>query len=141
MKQPWNVKCIIQLQPKRPWLPSRGAQVLPVSEMEVQALRVGSLKSFAVSVFPLTLPPSWLFVSLPPTLSVSPTPIPYQSVHLAESGSPTVSHFWLLLFAHHRLSNSLPPTLFFSLSISLSLLLSPSPFVSASLPSSSFSRS
>ena len=107
--------------------------------MKVQAVEgeeLGVICSLSLSSQP-SLPP-WLFVSL-----FAPSLPSAQSVQLAESGSllstsPSncLSHFCLLLFDHHLLSNSLTLSFPLSVSLSLSLSLSPSPFVSASLSAS-----
>lgn len=144
MKQSWNVKCIIQLQPRCPTLPSRGAQVPLLSEMKVQAAGGGCgagshLWSLSFSSPPL--PPGSFSLSVRPSLS--PALSLGQIVQLAESGSllPTLlssclSHFWLLLFAWY-LSDSLPLTLFPTLCLPSLLLLS----LCLSFPPSSSSRS
>lgn len=143
MKRSWNVKCIIQLQPRCPTLPSRGAQVPLLSEMKVQAAGGGCgagshLWSLSFSC-PSCLPA--LFLSVRPPLS--PALSLGQIVQLAGSVSllPTLlsnclSHFWLLLFTWH-LSNSLPLPLFPTLCLSSLLLLS----LCLSFPLSSSSRS
>lgn len=117
IKQPWNVKCIIQLQPKTLHPPGNSGSTR-VRDESPGTVGAGS----HCNSFSLTLPPSWLNVSFHP----SPLSLCVQCVQLAESGSllsaspPIVSHFWLLLFIQHLLlnSDSNSPSLFLCLLLS-----------------------